>query len=86
MLRRYPTREEGDKKGIILIVTSGKDGAVTGGPGFMAAVGDELVDSIISENIPIFTGEEKYNECLGSSSIRVEAKLTGGTDPGARVG
>lgn len=31
----YPTKEQGDKKGILLVVTTGKDGAVTGGGGFL---------------------------------------------------
>jgi uncharacterized protein len=52
---RYPTKEEGSKKGVLLIVTAGKDGALNGGPEFMKAVGDDFIDSIISENIPIFT-------------------------------
>jgi hypothetical protein len=55
LLFRYPTVEEGSKKGILLIVTAGKDGALNGGPDFMKAVGDSFIDSIISENIPIFT-------------------------------
>lgn len=81
----YPTPEEGDKKGIVLIVSAGKDGAVTGGPAFMAALGDELIDSIISENVPILTGEEKYNECMTSILKRVDAKLNGEADPGPPV-
>jgi uncharacterized protein len=85
LICRYPTREEGDKKGILLIVTSGKDGALSGGPAFMSAVGDEFIDSIISENIPIFTQEEKYNECLTSSVKRIEAVLTGAEDPGPPI-
>ena len=31
----YPTVEIGNKKGLLLVVTTGKEGAVTGGPGFM---------------------------------------------------
>eukprot|EP01023_Acetabularia_acetabulum_P042740 TRINITY_DN425_c0_g1_i4.p2 TRINITY_DN425_c0_g1~~TRINITY_DN425_c0_g1_i4.p2 ORF type:complete len:269 (-),score=52.37 TRINITY_DN425_c0_g1_i4:287-1093(-) len=79
----YPTPEEGDKKGILVVVTSGKDGALTGGKSFMNGVGDELIDSIISTNIPIFTEEEKYNECILSSVNRIEAVLRGQSDPGA---
>lgn len=37
-------------------MTAGKDGALNGGPEFMKTVGDDFIDSIISENIPIFTG------------------------------
>lgn len=39
--------------------------------------------SIVGENIPILTGEEKYNETVTSSVKRVVAKLTGKEDPGA---
>ena len=42
------------------------------------AVGDSLVDSVVSDNIPIFTEEEKFNEAVSSIVKRVEAKLTGG--------
>ena len=31
----YKTAENADKKGLILVVTSGKEGAITGGKGFM---------------------------------------------------
>lgn len=71
-----------DKSGVLLIVTSGKDGALTGGDKFMSAVGDDLIDSIIGENIPVLTEEEKYNESVTSSVSRVVAKLTGEADPG----
>ena len=74
---RYPTKELGNKKGVLLIVTAGKDGALNGGPAFMKAVGDDFIDSIIGENIPILTQEEKYNECMTSTLKRVEAVLTG---------
>ena len=33
----YPTVEEGGRKGILVLVTSGKDGSLTGGPAFMKA-------------------------------------------------
>lgn len=77
--------EEGDKKGILLIVTAGKDGALNGGPAFMGAVGDDFIDSIIGENIPVFTQEEKYNECVTSSVKRIEAVLAGTADPGPPI-
>ncbi len=35
--RWYPTVEEGGNKGVLLMVTTSKDGAVTGGPKFMKA-------------------------------------------------
>ena len=44
---------------------------------FSQAVGDSLVDSVVSDNIPIFTEEEKFNEAVSSIVKRVEAKLTG---------
>jgi hypothetical protein len=68
---------------VLLVVSAGKDGALTGGKAFMEAVGDDLIDSIVGENIPILTGEEKYNETVTSSVKRVVAKLSGKADPGA---
>ena len=47
-------------------------------PAALQAVGDSLVDSVVSDNIPIFTEEEKFNEAVSSIVKRVEAKLTGG--------
>jgi uncharacterized membrane protein YgcG len=71
-----------DKAGILLVVSAGKDGALTGGKAFMSALGDDLIDSIVGENIPILTGEEKYNETVSSSVSRVVARLSGKEDPG----
>ena len=45
------------------------------------AVGDGLVDSIISDNIPIFTEQEKFNEAATSSVKRIAAKLGGRVPP-----
>ncbi|KAG2442578.1 hypothetical protein HXX76_002663 [Chlamydomonas incerta] len=81
----YPTAEAGKDKGLLLIVTASKEGAVTGGAGFTAAVGDDLIDSIISTNIPIFTEEEKYNQTVVSAVERLEAKLLGNPVPEAPV-
>jgi hypothetical protein len=52
----------------------------------MAAVGDELIDSIVGDNIPIFTEEEKYNQTVTSSVERLEAQLNGREVPGERPG
>lgn len=54
----YPTAELGDKKGVLLVVTAAKEGAVSGGPSFMNTIGDNLIDGIVNDNIPIFSGEE----------------------------
>ena len=35
LARWYPDKSEADKKGIIIVVTTGKDGAITGGPAFL---------------------------------------------------
>lgn len=79
----YPSVEQGTNKGILLVVTSAKEGALTGGPAFLKATGDDLIDSIVGDNIPIFTEEEKFNETVLSSLKRIEATLTGQEDPGA---
>ncbi|PWA73671.1 thylakoid lumen 18.3 kDa protein [Artemisia annua] len=50
--RWYPTLEEGNNKGIVVLVTSQKEGAVTGGPEFIKAVGDTVLDATVSQNLP----------------------------------
>lgn len=37
----YPSAEEGDKRGVVLVVTAAKEGAVTGGKSFLD-VGDQM--------------------------------------------
>lgn len=48
----YPTVEEGNNKGIVVLVTAQKEGAITGGPAFIQAVGDTILDATVSENLP----------------------------------
>ena len=43
----------------------------------MQKVGDALIDSVIGDNIPIFTEQEKFNETVTSSIKRLEAQITG---------
>ena len=74
--------EDGTNKGILLVVTTSKDGALTGGPNFMKAVGDPLIESIISNDIPILTEQEKFNETVLECVNRVDAVLRGQEDPG----
>lgn len=83
--RWYPSEELGTKKGILLVVTTAKDGALTGGPAFLKAIGDDLIDSVVGDNLPVFTEQEKYNEAVTSSINRIEAKLRGQEDPGGPV-
>ena len=35
LARWYPDKSEADKKGILIVVTTAKDGAIIGGPSFM---------------------------------------------------
>jgi len=78
----YPTVQEGDKHGVLLLVSTGKEGAIVGGPSFMKKVGDPIIEGIISENIPVLTQEEKFNEAISSSVKRIEAALKGEADTG----
>merc|ERR1711904_79811 len=80
---KWHKSDGGDKNGLLLLVTAGKDGAIVGGNSFSKALGDELVDSIIGDNIPYYTEEEKYNEAAISSVNRIATVLNGKGDPGA---
>lgn len=80
--RWYPTVEEGNNKGIVVLVTSQKEGAVTGGPAFVQAVGDTILDATVSENLPVLATEEKYNEAVYSSAKRLVAAIDGLPDTG----
>ncbi|CAL5094834.1 unnamed protein product [Urochloa decumbens] len=78
----YPTIEEGSNKGIVVLVTSQKEGAVTGGPAFIKAVGDEILDATVSENLPVLATDEKYNEAIFSTARRLAAAIEGLPDTG----
>lgn len=82
----YPTPEAGNNKGVLLMVTTSKEGAVTGGAAFTKAIGDDLIESIVTDNIPIYAEQEKYNGAILSAVDRLEAKITNKTVPGACVG
>eukprot|EP00246_Nothoceros_aenigmaticus_P006063 TRINITY_DN18809_c0_g1_i1.p1 TRINITY_DN18809_c0_g1~~TRINITY_DN18809_c0_g1_i1.p1 ORF type:complete len:308 (+),score=39.07 TRINITY_DN18809_c0_g1_i1:68-991(+) len=76
----YPTLEEGDNKGLVVLVTTQKEGAVTGGPGFISAVGEPALEGVVSENLPVLATDEKYNEALYSSAKRLVAAIDGQPD------
>ena len=78
----YPTLADGDKKGNLLLVKNTKEGAIVGGPSFLKGVGNDVLDSILSKNIPINLDDEKYGEALTSSVDRIVAALEGKADPG----
>ncbi|KAF6990095.1 hypothetical protein CFC21_007343 [Triticum aestivum] len=78
----YPTVEEGSNKGIVVLVTSQKEGAITGGPDFVQAVGDAILDATVSENLPVLATDEKYNEAIFSTAKRLVAAIDGLPDPG----
>ncbi|ONI04619.1 hypothetical protein PRUPE_6G330400 [Prunus persica] len=80
--RWYPSVEEGNNKGIVVLVTSQKEGAITGGPAFVQAVGETILDATVSENLPVLATEEKYNEAIFSSAKRLVAAIDGLPDPG----
>ncbi|KAG1668084.1 hypothetical protein FOA52_010494 [Chlamydomonas sp. UWO 241] len=79
----YPSAEAGDKRGVVLVVTAAKEGAITGGKSFMGNLGDELLESLTVDNIPIYTEQERYNLCVTSVIDRIEAKLNDKEVPGA---
>ncbi|KAK6915542.1 TPM domain [Dillenia turbinata] len=78
----YPSLEEGNNKGIVVLITSQKEGAITGGPAFIQAVGDTVLDVAVSENLPVLATEEKYNEAIYSTAKRLVAAIDGLPDPG----
>lgn len=78
----YPTLEEGNLKGNLLLVKNTKEGAIVGGPAFLQGVGNDVLDSILSKNIPYNVEDEKYGEALTSSVARIAAMLEGAADPG----
>ncbi|KAJ9510181.1 hypothetical protein QJQ45_015653 [Haematococcus lacustris] len=82
LLANWYPKAERDNKGVLMVVTAAKEGALTGGAAFMDAIGDELLDSIVGDQIPIYTEQEKYNLTVESSLERVIAKLEGKTVPG----
>ncbi|KAI7737152.1 hypothetical protein M8C21_010339, partial [Ambrosia artemisiifolia] len=66
--RWYPTLEEGNNKGIVVLVTSQKEGAVTGGPEFIKAVGDTVLDGVVSQNLP--------GSCIGGTKLLLKYRAT----------
>ncbi|PNX82596.1 UPF0603 protein chloroplastic-like, partial [Trifolium pratense] len=80
--RWYPSVEEGNDKGVVVLVTSQKEGAVTGGPAFVQAVGEKILDATVSENLPVLATDEKYNEAIYSTAKRLVAAIDGLPDPG----
>ncbi|KAL2609389.1 hypothetical protein R1flu_027962 [Riccia fluitans] len=81
----YPTIEEGNNKGIVLLVTTQKEGAVTGGPAFVQAVGDQVLEAVTTENLPVLATDEKYNEAFSSTAKRLVAAINGLPDiPGPK--
>ncbi|XP_073391390.1 UPF0603 protein At1g54780, chloroplastic isoform X2 [Physcomitrium patens] len=78
----YPTLEEGNNKGIVLLVTTQKEGAVTGGPAFTQAVGDKILEAVTAENLPVLATDEKYNEAIYSTAKRLVAAIDGLEDVG----
>ncbi|XP_042518154.1 UPF0603 protein At1g54780, chloroplastic [Macadamia integrifolia] len=80
--RWYPTIEEGNNKGIVVLVTSQKEGAITGGPAFVQAVGENVLDATVSENLPVLATDEKYNEAMYTTAKRLVAAIDGLPDPG----
>ncbi|XP_024388522.1 UPF0603 protein At1g54780, chloroplastic [Physcomitrium patens] len=78
----YPTLEEGNNKGIVLLVTTQKEGAVTGGPAFTKAVGDKVLEAVTAENLPVLATDEKYNEAIYSTTKRLVAAIDGLEDIG----
>jgi hypothetical protein len=66
----------------VLLVTTQKEGAVTGGPAFTQAVGDKILEAVTAENLPVLATDEKYNEAIYSTAKRLVAAIDGLEDTG----
>eukprot|EP00955_Chlamydomonas_euryale_P069301 360398-Chlamydomonas_euryale.AAC.1 len=51
-------------------------------PAPLQSLGDDLLESLSVDNIPIFTEQEKYNQCVESVVDRIRAQLNGNEVPG----
>jgi len=67
----------GDKAGLLLIVGRNGEAALVGGDSFNAAIGEELIDSITADTVPLLAADEKYNEAVFTALKRLTAKLDG---------
>merc|ERR1712078_919237 len=65
---------------MLLVIPSAREGAVTGGPAFLSAVGDDVLDGVITENIGNLAEQEKWNEITVSSVERMGRALRGEPD------
>jgi len=83
LFNKWYNSEQRSKNGILLVVTAAKDGALIGGDSLTKTLGYDLIDSVITDNIPVYTEEEKFNEAVSSSVDRITSVLTGKGDPGA---
>merc|ERR1719379_1322468 len=83
IFNKWHKSDGGNKSGLLLLVTADKDGALVGGNSLLTALGDDLIDSVIGDNIPYYTEEEKSNEAALSSVNRIVTVLNGKNDPGA---
>lgn len=77
----YPTRAEGDKKVVLLVVKASKEGALVAGPAANKAL-SPAIESIAGDTIPFYLEQEKYGESLQQALKRVGAVLAGREDPG----
>ncbi|KAG0488142.1 hypothetical protein HPP92_006953 [Vanilla planifolia] len=78
----YPTIEDGNNKGVVVLVTTQKEGAITGGPAFIQAVGENILNATVAENLPVLATDEKFNEAMMSTAKRLVAAIDGLPDPG----
>ncbi|CAM0955600.1 unnamed protein product [Alopecurus aequalis] len=76
----YPSVETGSNKGIVVLVTSQKEGAITGGPDFVKAVGDAILDATVSENLPgtqLFVTSFPFQSANAKLTSSVNARSSG---------
>ena len=59
-----------------------KEGAVTSGPTFVQAAGENILDATVSENFPVLAKDEKYNEAIYNTAKQIVDVVDGLPDPG----
>lgn len=77
----FPDKSDADKKGVMIIVTTGKDGAITGGPSFTQVPQASMntcnaVTLAMSDYVQPCSPGEVYNLCNSKCLVVLQLKVS----------